>query len=188
MCLGVMMPAAKSHGETAAADFSPNAFIYLESNGNLMVKSGRCEMGQGISTALPSVVVDEMEANWDYVRVEQAEGDIDKYGSQATGGSASIRTQYIPMRKAGAAAKEMLIAAAAKVWSANPKDCYAENHFVIHKPTGKKLGYGELASIAATMPVPEDPALKSSKDFKYIGSYLPRHDVSMVIQLSLIHI
>jgi isoquinoline 1-oxidoreductase beta subunit len=183
MCLGVNIPAAASKGTTtSAADFSPNAFIYLESDGSLMVKSGRCEMGQGISTALPSVVVDEMEANWDYVRVEQAEGDVDKYGSQATGGSASIRTQYIPMRKAGAAAKEMLVAAGAKVWSVNSEDCYAQNHFVIHKPTGKKLGYGELASIAANMPVPEEPTLKSAKDFNYIGSHLPRHDVGMVIQ------
>ena len=182
MCIGFSLPSAAQKTEATAAEFTPNAFIYLESDGKLLIKSSRCEMGQGISTALPSVIADEMEANWDYVRVEQAEGNAEKYGSQATGGSASIRTQYIPMRQAGAAAKEMLIAAAAKVWSTSAKECYAQNHFVIHKPTGKKLGYGELASVAATMQVPKEPTLKSAKEFKYIGSKLPRHDVSMVVQ------
>lgn len=105
---------AKASAKTAATEFNPNAFIHLQEDGSLLIYSGRCEMGQGISTALPSVVADEMEADWSFVRVEQAEGDQDKFGSQATGGSASIRTMYEPMRKAGASAKAMLLAAAAK--------------------------------------------------------------------------
>ena len=183
LCLNISMSANSNTSKNAnGSAFSPNAFIYLEKDGRVLIKSGRCEMGQGISTALPSVVADEMEADWNYVRVEQAEGNQDKYGSQATGGSASIRTMYEPMRKAGATAKALLISAGASVWNTSVDECYAENHFVIHKPSGKKLGYGELAAIAATLPTPKTPKLKSPKDFKYIGSHLPRHDVSMVIQ------
>lgn len=163
-------------------EFNPNAFIHLKENGDLVIYSGRCEMGQGISTALPSVVADEMEADWARVSVEQAEGNEGKYGSQATGGSASIRTMYKPMRDAGAAAREMLIAAAAKVWSTEADNCYAKAHFVYHKQNGKKLSYGELAPVAATLPVPEKPKLKAKKDFRYIGTHLPRHDVQKVIQ------
>jgi isoquinoline 1-oxidoreductase beta subunit len=170
------------NASASSSSFSPNAFIQLDSDGSLLIKSGRCEMGQGISTALPSVVADEMEADWQYVKVEQAEGNIDKYGRQDTGGSASIRTQYEPMRLAGAAAREMLVAAAASVWSVDSDDCYAQNHFVFHKPSGRQLSFGELASIASTLPVPDSPTLKSAKNFNYIGSYLPRHDVSMVVQ------
>ncbi|MCB4435228.1 molybdopterin-dependent oxidoreductase [Alteromonas sp. McT4-15] len=165
-----------------AAEFSPNAFIHLQQDGSVLIYCGRCEMGQGISTALPSVVADEMEADWSKVTVEQAEGNQDKYGSQATGGSASIRTMYEPMRKAGAVAREMLVAAAAKAFNTSPDNCYAQNHFVINKNTNQKLSYGELASVAATMPTPENPTLKSKADFRYIGSYLPRHDVSKVVQ------
>ncbi|WDT85316.1 xanthine dehydrogenase family protein molybdopterin-binding subunit [Alteromonas sp. 009811495] len=165
-----------------AAEFSPNAFIHLQQDGSVLIYCGRCEMGQGISTALPSVVADEMEADWSKVTVEQAEGNQDKYGSQATGGSASIRTMYEPMRKAGAVAREMLVAAAAKAFNTSPDNCYAQNHFVINKSTNQKLSYGELASVAATMPTPENPTLKSKADFRYIGSHLPRHDVSKVVQ------
>ena len=183
LVVGISLNAsANASSAKQAAEFNPNAFIHLQKDGSVLIYCGRCEMGQGISTALPSVVADEMEADWSRVTVEQAEGDQDKYGSQATGGSASIRTMYEPMRKAGAVAKEMLVAAAAKVWATSPDNCYAENHFVINKTNQQKLSYGELASVAATMPTPENPTLKAKSDFRYIGSHLPRHDVSLVIQ------
>lgn len=183
LMVGISLNAsANASSAKQAAEFNPNAFIHLQKDGCVLIYCGRCEMGQGISTALPSVVADEMEADWSRVTVEQAEGDQDKYGSQATGGSASIRTMYEPMRKAGAVAREMLVAAAAKVWATSPDNCYAENHFVINKTNQQKLGYGELASVAATTPTPENPTLKAKSDFRYIGSHLPRHDVSLVIQ------
>lgn len=183
LMVGISLNAsANASSAKQAAEFNPNAFIHLQKDGSVLIYCGRCEMGQGISTALPSVVADEMEADWSRVTVEQAEGDQDKYGSQATGGSASIRTMYEPMRKAGAVAREMLVAAAAKVWATSPDNCYAENHFVINKTNQQKLSYGELASVAATMPTPENPTLKAKSDFRYIGSHLPRHDVSLVIQ------
>jgi isoquinoline 1-oxidoreductase beta subunit len=180
LMVGVSLNAQASPSQ--AAEFNPNAFIHLQKDGSVLIYCGRCEMGQGISTALPSVVADEMEADWSKVTVEQAEGDQDKYGSQATGGSASIRTMYEPMRKAGAVAREMLVAAAAKVWGVSAENCYAENHFVVNKATKQKLSYGELASVAATMPTPENPTLKAKADFRYIGSHLPRHDVAKVVQ------
>ncbi|MBT1450036.1 molybdopterin-dependent oxidoreductase [Glaciecola sp. XM2] len=181
--IGVSLPMSSlAASSDKATEFNPNAFIHLQENGDLLIYCGRCEMGQGISTALPSVVADEMEADWSRVRVEQAEGDQDKYGSQATGGSASIRTMYEPMRQAGASAREMLVAAAAKVWNTSPQNCYAKQHYVYHNENNNKLSYGELVAIAANMPVPESPSLKNKEDFEYIGKSLPRHDVGMVVE------
>lgn len=157
-----------------------NAFIHLAENGDTVIYCGRCEMGQGISTALPSAVADEMEADWQRVTVKQGDAD-EKFGPQATGGSASIRVMYQPMREAGATAKAMLIAAAAKVWKTSPENCFAQSHFVINKINQQKIGYGELASIAANMEVPEVPALKKKSDFNYIGKKLPRHDQGEVV-------
>jgi len=157
-----------------------NAFIEIADNGDTIIYCGRCEMGQGISTALPSAVADEMEADWQRVTVKQGDGD-EKYGPQATGGSASIRVMFQPMREAGATAKAMLIAAAAKVWKTSPENCFAKSHFVINKTNQQKLSYGELASIAANMPVPEKPQLKKKSEFNYIGKKLPRHDQNAVV-------
>jgi len=161
--------------------FNPNAFIHLQENGDTIIYCGRCEMGQGISTALPAAVADEMDADWTRVTVKQADGNEEKYGPQATGGSASIRRMFEPMRQAGAAAKYMLIAAAAKVWKTETENCYAQEHFVFNKVTNQKLSYGQLASIAANMPVPTKPKLKAKSEYKYIGKHLDRHDQGEVV-------
>ncbi|GAA6205131.1 MULTISPECIES: molybdopterin cofactor-binding domain-containing protein [Thalassotalea] len=182
LVLGVAIPSqaiAFDHSEHESA-FNPNAFIHLQENGDLLLYCGRCEMGQGISTALPAAVADEMEADWSRVTVQQADGD-EKYGPQGTGGSASIRVMYEPMREAGAAAKLMLVAAAAKVWQTTVDDCEAKNHFVYNKSSGKKLSFGQLASLAATQPVPEKPTLKTKAAYNYIGKALPRHDQGKVV-------
>lgn len=167
---------------TFSANFTPSAFIHIAANGDTLLYCGRCEMGQGISTALPAAVADEMEADWTRVSIKQGEGNEEKYGPQATGGSASIRVMYIPMRKAGATAKLMLIAAAAKVWGVPANDLYAQAHFVVNKNTQQKLGYGELSSIAATMPVPQDPKLKEKSEYKYIGKAIARHNQNDIVQ------
>lgn len=180
LVLGLSIPSISS-AKSAAAEFNPNAYIHLSENGDLLLFCGRCEMGQGISTALPAAVADEMEADWSRVTIEQGEGNEAKYGPQATGGSKSVVAMYKPMRKAGAAAKEMLILAAAKVWSVKASDCYAENHFVINKLNNKKLGYGELASLAANEVTPKKPKLKTKDQFKYIGKALDRHDQGKVV-------
>lgn len=184
---GLMLGVSVAHPVLAQFDlankdnFNPNAFIHIAPNGDTLIYCGRCEMGQGISTALPAAVADELEADWQRVSVKQADGDEDKYGSQATGGSASIRTMYIPMREAGAAAKEMLIAAAAKVWGISAADCKADKHFVINTLNQQKLGYGELASLAADMPVPSKPVLKTKDQYKYIGKDLARHNQGDIV-------
>ena len=157
-----------------------NAFIHLAENGDTVIYCGRCEMGQGISTALPSAVADEMEADWDRVTVKQGDAD-EKYGPQGTGGSRSIHVMYQPMREAGAAAKAMLIAAAAKVWKTTSDNCYAKSHYVFNKNNQQKLSYGELASIAGNMPIPKNLTLKNKSEFNYIGKSLPRHDQGQVV-------
>jgi isoquinoline 1-oxidoreductase beta subunit len=182
--LGITLPniAMAKLGIAQDAVFNPNAFIHIAENGDTLIYCGRCEMGQGISTALPAAVADELEADWSRVTVKQADGDEELYGPQATGGSASIRVMYIPMREAGAAAKAMLIAAAAKKWQITSDDCKADSHFVINLNTKEKLGYGQLASLAADMPVPQNVTLKSKPDYKYIGKDIARHNQGDIVK------
>ncbi len=157
-----------------AAAFSPNVFMSIETSGDVYIVATRSEMGQGIRTGLPAVVADELEADWTRVKIVQATGDP-KYGDQNTDGSRSIVTLFQPMREAGAAAREMLVAAAAQTWGVPVAECAAENHTVVHRPTGRTLGYGALAATAATLPVPEKPVLKTPDRFRYIGR--PLHGV-----------
>lgn len=185
LALGVILPSCKK-AALVVGEFQPNAFVYIAPDGDITIYCGRCEMGQGISTALPSAVADELEADWSRVTVLQGNADA-KYGSQKTGGSASIRTMYIPMREAGAAAKAMLIAAAAEQWQIPEADCHARMNFVYNKYDDRKLAYGELASLAATLPVPEKPVLKTRDQFNYIGKALPRHDQDEMVVGKLIY-
>ncbi len=165
---------------SAASGFAPNAFLHIADDGDTTLWCGRCEMGQGISTALPAAVADELEADWSRVTVLQGDGD-EKYGPQATGGSRSINIMFEPMRKAGAAGREMLVAAAAAAWGVPANQCEARNHKVYHDASGRSLGYGELASRAAELPVPESPTLKSRDAFRYIGKPLKRHDQDAIV-------
>ncbi len=192
LVLGVSVPSFSPHAAFANNQdshpvdgfedaFNPSAFIHINEQGDTLIYCGRSEMGQGISTALPSAVADELEADWSRVTIKQADADA-KFGSQATGGSASIRKMYFPMRKAGAAAKEMLIIAAAKVWKIPAKECIAKNHFVINTNNQQKLSFGELTSLAANSPVPESPKLKKKNDFKFIGKSLARHNQTDIVK------
>ncbi len=131
----------------------------------------RSEMGTGSRTSLPMIVADEMEADWSRVRVVQAPGDEEKYGNQDTDGSRSLRHHIQPMRQCGAAARQMLEAAAAKRWGVDPSEVSAQNHEVVHKSSGRKLGYGELAADASALPTPaaDQIKLKDPAAFRYIG-------------------
>ena len=160
--------------------FIPNAFIHIAENGDTTLYCSRSEMGQGISTALPATIADELEADWTRVKVVQGDGDK-KYGNQNTGGSQSVKLMFIPMRKVGAAARSMLVSAAAKTWNLPESECYAKLHFVYNTKNKKKLSYGELSSLAANLPVPADPILKNRDQFRYIGQSLPRHDQDDVV-------
>ena len=166
-------------------DFNPNLFVQLNSDGSLVLVASRSEMGNGVRTSLPSVIADEMEADWDRVSIKQATGDK-KYGDQNTDGSRSVRYLYTTMRQMGATAKAMLIAAAAQKWEVPASECTAENHFIIHS-SGKKIGFGDLVEIAKTLEVPTEVSLKDPKDFKYIGSDLKSIDAEKYVNGSAIY-
>ena len=135
-------------------------------------------MGTGIRTSLPMVVADEMEADWNRVRVEQALGDK-KYGSQNTDGSCSIRDFYDIMRETGATARLMLERAAADQWKVSATECKARNHQIVHTPSGRTVDFGDLASSAAKQPMPrkEEIQLKTAAEFRYIGKGVPSVDL-----------
>ncbi len=155
--------------------FSPNAYLRITPDNKVTIVVARSEMGQGVRTALPMILAEELEADWKQIAIEQA-GASTLFGDQTTGGSASIRTTWDPMRKAGAAAREMLISAAALTWNVPRSSCAAENSRIKHAATNRSLSYGELVGKAATLPVPTDVTLKQSKDYKIVGQRLPRVD------------
>lgn len=144
---------------TAPTALAPNVYVHVDSSGLVTITAHRSEMGTGIRTSLPMVVADELHADWNHVRVEQAQGDA-KYGDQNTDGSRSVRHFYRPMREAGAAARQMLETAAAITWAVPVSECEGRFHEVWHVPTGRHLPYGALASLAATLPVPAQADLR----------------------------
>jgi isoquinoline 1-oxidoreductase beta subunit len=164
-----------------SAIFSPNAYISIDSNGLITLMSPNPEIGQGVKTSLPMILAEELDVKWDAVVVEMAPLDQSKFGAQFAGGSGAIRSRFMPIRTAGATARQMLVTAAAQQWGAPEEECYAENAFVIHKPSGKKLSYGELAAKAALLPVPANVKLKDPKDFKIIGTRVHNIDNHKII-------
>ncbi|HYV03707.1 MAG TPA: molybdopterin cofactor-binding domain-containing protein, partial [Blastocatellia bacterium] len=157
--------------------WSPSVYLGIETDGTVIIVAHRSEMGTGIRTGLPTVLADELDADWARVKVEQALGDA-KYGSQNTDGSCSIRDFADAMRDAGAGARLMLERAAAVKWGVPVEECKAQNHQVMHLPTKRKLGYGELASLAAQQPAPKKEELKykPASEYRYIGKDLPTID------------
>ena len=134
---------------------NPLAFVSIAENGTVTIVCHRSEMGQGVRTGMPMIVADELEADWKRVRVAQAPGDEKKFGNQDTDGSRSTRHFFEPMRRCGAAARAMLEAAAAERWKVPVSEVGAKNHEVVHRSTGRRLGYGALAKAAAGQPVPD---------------------------------
>ncbi|GAB3914062.1 xanthine dehydrogenase family protein molybdopterin-binding subunit [Mucilaginibacter boryungensis] len=167
-------------GDIADAVFSPNAYITISNTGLVTLMAPNPEIGQGVKTSLPMILAEELGVKWDAIHIEMAPYDP-KYGGQVAGGSGAIRGRFAPLRKAGATARQMLITAAAQQWNAKEDECYAEDGYIIHKPSGKKLSYGELAAKAATLPVPADAPLKDPKDFKIIGTRVHNVDNHKII-------
>ncbi len=163
-------PLWAAEGDADAPPFEPSLWMSIASDGTVTVVAHRSEMGCGSRTALPLVVADELDADWSKVKIEQAIGDP-KYGDQDTDGSHSVRSSFDLMRQVGATGRVMLITAAAAQWGVSPKDCTTEVHFVVHRASGRKLGYGEVAAAAAKLPVPkkEDVPLKERSQWRYIG-------------------
>ena len=194
LVLGFYLPERPLRGAPPPAKsgpFAPNAWLRIASDGTVTIVIHKCEMGQGVATSLPQLLAEDLEADWSKVRVEFAPADKAYYtwlnpqfGMQFTGGSMSVRGSWDMLRSAGAAAREMLIAAAAQKWQVKPSECHAENGEVVG-PGGKKLGYGALAAAAAQLPVPQKPPLKQ-KDFRFIGKRMPRLDTPAKVNGSAI--
>ncbi len=161
--------------------FAPNAFIRIGTDGRVTLVMNQVEMGQGTYTSMPMLLAEELEIGLDQVRLEHAPPNDKLYanplfGDQETGASSSVRAFYEPLRRAGAAARTMLVAAAAATWNVDPESCRAEKGVVTHSPTGRTLTYGALAGKAAKLPVPAKVTLKDPKDFKLIGTPAKRLD------------
>lgn len=180
LLLGFRLPEAGVAGDANALvmnmaqpgdGFTPNAYLHIAADSAVTVMVHRSEMGQGVNTSVPMIVADELEVDWAAIRIEQAPADP-VYGNQVTGGSQSISGSYNTLRAAGAAARAMLVAAAAQTWGVDVEMCYAENGAIIHEPTGDRLAYGDLVETASTLPVPRagEYGLKARADFRIIGA------------------
>jgi isoquinoline 1-oxidoreductase beta subunit len=183
LMLSLSLPFADGDAEAAGAGgFAPNAFIRIEGDGHAVLTMPYVEMGQGTYTSISMLIAEELEVDLKQVRLEHAPPNEKLYGNpllggvQATGNSNAIRAAWEPLRRAGAIARTMLVAAAAKRWNVDPASCHAQSGEVLHRPTGRRIKYGELAADAARMPVPESVALKRPEEFKLIGTPAKRLD------------
>jgi isoquinoline 1-oxidoreductase beta subunit len=160
-----------ANGMPNGAVDNPLVFVSIAANGIVTITCHRAEMGQGVRTGVPMIVADELEADWRKVRVVQAPGDELRYGNQDTDGSRTTRHFFMPMRRCGAAARQMLEAAAAARWGVPASEVQARNHELVHKPSNRKVGFGAVAADAARQPVPaaDQLRLKKPAEFRYIG-------------------
>jgi isoquinoline 1-oxidoreductase beta subunit len=187
--LGARLLPVETFGATKAANatadnaaWNPSVYLGVETDGSVIIVVHRSEMGTGIRSVLPTVLADELDADWKRVKIEQALGNV-KYGSQNTDGSCSIRDFYDAFREAGATARLMLERAAAEKWGVSAAECKAQNHKVVHASSKRELGYGELAALAAKQAVPTKNELtfKSAAEYRYIGKDVPivdREDIT----------
>lgn len=178
-----LYPPLRSAGGTSnpqGETFMPNAFIRIGTNDIVTIIVNKSEMGQGVYTALPMLLAEELEVDWTKVRIEPAPVDPvynhTEWEVQGTGGSTSVLSEWERLRKAGATARVMLLKAAADLWKVDPVSCRAEKGFVIHNATKRRLSYGKLVGKAAQMEPPKDVPLKEPKDFKIIGKSRRRLD------------
>ena len=151
--------------------WNPQVFVSIAPDGTVTIVAHRAEMGTGVRTSLPLLIAEEMDADWNRVKIVQAPGDEKTYGNQDNDGSRSVRHFIQPMRACGAAARQMLEQAAATRWGVATAECQASNHTIVHRPSGRSLGFGELAALAAKLPVPAEDTLrlKDPSGFRYIG-------------------
>src|SRR3989449_10469703 len=160
-----------------ATPFAPNAWLRIGADGIVTLTIDRSEMGQGSQTGLALILAEELDADWSSIRLgPMPENPAGWSRIMRTGGSNAIRSSWEPLRKAGAAARGMLVRAAAQAWKVDRSTCRAEKGAVIHVPSGRRLTYGTLAARAAALPVPTDAPLKDAKDFRLVGTRVTRPD------------
>ena len=166
-----------------AVPAAPNAFLRIARDSTVTLYAKHIEMGQGVFTGLATLAAEELDADWSQMRVESALADVKLYanfnmGLQGTGGSSAIFNSYYQLRKAGAAARAMLVAAAAQAWKVDPSQISVARGVISHAASGRKSGFGAFAAAAANMPFPPEPSLKDPANFRLIGSDLRRIDVA----------
>jgi isoquinoline 1-oxidoreductase subunit beta len=181
MALGFHLPSGMSRAEAATGPAEVNAWVVIQPDDAVIIRVARSEMGQGITTSLPMLVAEELQCDWSKVRAEFPRADENlrrkrAWGDMSTGGSRSVRTSQEFLRKAGAAAREMLTAAAAAQWGVPAAECQAANSVITHEPSGRTLRYGEVAEAAAKLPPPAEPRLKDPKNWTLIGTPQKRLD------------
>ncbi len=189
LLLGLYLPVQARAGQPAVAPanplaeagaFSPNAYIRVTPDNQVTLVVDKSEMGQGVMTSLPTLLAEEMDADWSAVHIEQAGAHAayknPQLGMQATGGSTSVRSSWLPLRQAGATARALLVQAAAQRWKVEPGACSVSSG-VVRGPAGQQATFGELASEAARLPMPKQVALKQAQDFRLVGRPLARVDV-----------
>jgi isoquinoline 1-oxidoreductase subunit beta len=172
---------AKGNVTQHTADtFEPNVYLKIQTDGQVIIMAKNPEIGQGVKTSLPQIIAEELEVAWEQIVVEIAPLD-NRFGAQFAGGSTAIHTNFDTLRKAGAAAKEMLIQAAAKKWDVHPDQCYAKAGVVYKTNSTEKFLYSELVAEASTLPIPDNPKLKDSKDFTIIGKAIGGVDNKAIV-------
>lgn len=182
LVLAVHLPWDGSEAADATPEpaFQPNVWLRVAADGAVTVTIHRSELGQGSRTGLAMLLAEELDCDWARVTIQQADAGADaqqRYGSMTTGGSTSIRSNYLRLRQAGATARALLVGAAAQGWGVDPASCTTEPGFVQHPPTGRRAEYGALAATAATLPIPAEVALKDSAQFRLIGRRIDRQDI-----------
>ena len=187
LLLSLALPLARGEAKAPVArSFEPNAFIRIGRDGKIVLIMPYVEMGQGTYTSIPMLIAEELEVDLSQVQLEAAPPNEKLYanpllGVQATGNSNAVRGAWQPLRQAGATARTMLIAAAAKRWNVDPATCRARSGVVYHEATRRSAKYGDLAAEAATMPVPEKVALKGPSEFTLIGTPAKRLDIPVKV-------
>jgi isoquinoline 1-oxidoreductase beta subunit len=188
LALGIYFPANSKEAlienlATKSLELSP--FIVIDTAGKITLINPRPDMGQGTFHSIPLLIAEELEVDINKIEIKPSDGNP-KYGGQLSGGSGSVRASWLPMRKAGASAKEMLIKAAANRWQVSENECYAQDGKVFNKKNSTSLSYGELVEDASKLEVPKEPKLKEKKDFRYLGKKTKRVDIPSKVDGSAI--